>query len=44
MITDVKPTAGPEGGGTLMTITGTDLYIGRDIEVVVAGVRCEIDR
>ncbi|XP_033647397.1 hepatocyte growth factor receptor-like [Asterias rubens] len=42
-ITGISPIEGYADGGTILTITGTDLDIGRDIQVnVAANVTCDI--
>ena len=44
-ITGISPIEGYADGGTILTITGTDLDIGRDIQVnVAANVTCDITR
>ncbi|XP_022081092.1 hepatocyte growth factor receptor-like isoform X2 [Acanthaster planci] len=42
-ITGFSPTLGPAAGGTVVRIVGTSLNTGRDIAVVVGGVKCDID-
>ncbi|XP_038066431.1 plexin-A4-like [Patiria miniata] len=45
MITSFSPSVGPADGGTVVTIEGTDLNTGRDIQAMVADdVTCRIDR
>ena len=45
MITSFSPVIGPEAGGTLITISGTHMYIGRDIKAMVdMNIPCSIIR
>ncbi|XP_038061896.1 plexin-B-like [Patiria miniata] len=41
-ITDFQPRLGPEAGGTAVSVNGTALNTGRDIEAFIGDRRCEI--
>jgi len=42
-VDNVSPLMGPESGGTLITIQGSNLHIGGERKVTIGTIICDID-